>query len=115
MLAEAQLQVVTSPEHLTLHTRTNCWSALGLCFSEAITIQDINRPPLVYLKQDVSKTGLCLRLQLVYTQLGPIDAARPYLRTVSGPEAKISYVDWNHLNRFHLKTETESSLRNAVF
>jgi hypothetical protein len=31
------------------------------------------------------------------------------------PEIRTSSIDWAQLNRFHLKTETESSLRNVVF
>jgi hypothetical protein len=31
------------------------------------------------------------------------------------PEIGTSSIDWAQLSRFHLKTETESSLRNAVF
>jgi hypothetical protein len=30
------------------------------------------------------------------------------------PEIGTSSIDWAHQNRFHLKTETESSLRNVV-
>jgi hypothetical protein len=32
-----------------------------------------------------------------------------------GPEIGTGYIDWAQLSRFHLKTETESSLRNVVF
>jgi hypothetical protein len=31
------------------------------------------------------------------------------------PETGTSSIDWAQQNRFHLKTETESSLRNVVF
>jgi hypothetical protein len=31
------------------------------------------------------------------------------------PETTNSSVDWAQLNSYHLKTETESSLRNAAF
>jgi hypothetical protein len=57
--------------------------------------------PFFYLKYYVSETGLCLRLQVAPTQVGPIEGASPSLRT--------------NLSSFHLKTETESSTRKAVF
>jgi hypothetical protein len=50
--------------------------------------------PVFYVKHNVSETGLCLRLR---------------------PETGTSSVDWAQLSMYHLKTETESSLRNAVF
>jgi hypothetical protein len=44
-----------------------------------------------------------------------------YLKTIlfifqntTSPEIGISSIDWSQLNRFYLKTETESSLRNVV-
>jgi hypothetical protein len=39
----------------------------------------------------------------------------PVLRWYRCPEIGTSSIDWVQLSRFHLKTETESSLRNAVF
>jgi hypothetical protein len=39
----------------------------------AITILDIIHRRFFYLKQDVSETGFCLRLQEVPTQLGTTD------------------------------------------
>jgi hypothetical protein len=54
------------------------------------------------LKHDVSETGFCLRLQVELTfKLGPIDRTSLCLKA--------------QLNRFHLMTETESSLQNVVF
>jgi hypothetical protein len=63
--------------------------------------------PVYILKHNVSETGFCLRLHVKPTQLGSIDRA--------GPEIGTSSVDWAQLNRFYMKTETESSLRNVVF
>jgi hypothetical protein len=40
-----------------------------------ITILDIIHRPVFYLKYDISETGICLRLQVEPTQLGPIDGA----------------------------------------
>jgi hypothetical protein len=37
------------------------------------TILDINHRPVFYLKQNVSETVFCLRLQVELTQLGPTD------------------------------------------
>jgi hypothetical protein len=60
-----------------------------------------------FSKHNVLVTGFCPHLQVKPTQLGPIDRASPYLWT--------SCIDWAKLNRFDLKMETESSLRNVVF
>jgi hypothetical protein len=38
--------------------------------------------PVYFSKQKVSETGLCLRLQVKPTQLGPIDRLSPYLLQV---------------------------------
>jgi hypothetical protein len=61
----------------------------------------------VYLKHDVSETGFWHRLQVDPTRFGPTDRADP--RTVPGS------IDWAQMRSFHLKTETESSLRNGLF
>jgi hypothetical protein len=37
------------------------------------------------------------------------------LKVTNGPETETSHFSYALLSRFHLKTETESSLRNAVF
>jgi hypothetical protein len=54
----------------------------------------------------VSEIGFCLRLRAKPPQLGPIDRANPEIGTSS--------IDWVQLSTFHLKTETESSLRSAM-
>jgi hypothetical protein len=59
-----------------------------------ITILYIIRRPVFYLIHDVSETGFFLGLQVEHVQMGSFY--------------------WAHLCRFHLKTETESSLLNAV-
>jgi hypothetical protein len=60
-----------------------------------------------YLKYVLSETGFCLRLQVERNQVAPIGRASLCLRT--------SCIYWTHLSKLHLKTETESSLRNVVF
>jgi hypothetical protein len=74
-----------------------------------ITILNIIHCPDFYLKHNVSKTGFCLRLLVVYTQLGPIDRAIPWHRS------QRPALCWTQLSRFHERTETEYSLRNVVF
>jgi hypothetical protein len=59
---------------------------------------------------NVSETGFCLRLQVKPIQFGPIDRD---LRT-KDREIGTNSIDWAQLSRFYLKTETESSIRNAV-
>jgi hypothetical protein len=54
-------------------------------------------------KHDVSETGLCLRVHMEPTQLGPIDRFGDRLPLSMGPS------DW-----VPLETETEFSLRNVV-
>jgi hypothetical protein len=58
------------------------------CFQTNIMFLDINNRPvfiqntaLFIFQNNVSETGLCLRLQVERTQLGPSDRASPYLRT----------------------------------
>jgi hypothetical protein len=46
------------------------------------------------------------------TYSGPIDRASPYFRT--GTEIGTSSIEWAKLSRFHLKAETQFSLRNEV-
>jgi hypothetical protein len=75
-----------------------------VCFSTLSIVLFLSKNrPVYFSKHNVSGTGLCLRLQVKPTQLGPIDKLVP----VSG--------DWVQLSRFYVKTETESSLRNVVF
>jgi hypothetical protein len=55
-----------------------------------ITILDIIRRHVFYLKHNVSETGFCLRQHVVRTQLGPIGSAcpcprRPRLSLPIGP------------------------------
>jgi hypothetical protein len=56
-----------------------------------------NHFPVYFSKHNVSKTGFCLRLQVKPSELGT------------------SSIDWAQLNKFYLRTEAESSLRNVVF
>jgi hypothetical protein len=58
--------------------------------------------PVFWIKQNVSGTGFCLRLQVGPIQLGPIDRAILCLR-----ETETSCIYWPQLSRFHLKTETD--------
>jgi hypothetical protein len=46
-----------------------------LLFNITITVLDIIRRPVFYLKLNVSETGFCPRLQVEPTQLGAIDRA----------------------------------------
>jgi hypothetical protein len=39
--------------------------------------------------QNISETGVCLRLQVKRTQLGPIDRASSYLQTPETPQDKL--------------------------
>jgi hypothetical protein len=52
-----------------------------ILISSTITLLDIIYRPVYFSKHNVSETGLCLRLQVKPTQLGPIDRASPHLRT----------------------------------
>jgi hypothetical protein len=63
----------------------------------------MHRPDL-YLKYNILETGFCLLLQVEPTQVGPID-----------PETETICSYWVYPSRFHLKTETESSVRNVKF
>jgi hypothetical protein len=78
-----------------------------LCFWTLPIVLFLSKTLSSFFKYKVSETGFCLRLQVKPTQLGPIDRAGP----ISGDKT----IDWAELNRFYLKTETESSLRNVVF
>jgi hypothetical protein len=78
-----------------------CWFVTMVYTNITITILDIIHCPVVHLKHDVSET-LCLRHQVVPTQLGP-------------PKIETSSFYWAHLRRFHMQTDTESSLQNVVF
>jgi hypothetical protein len=84
---------------------------------------DIIRRPDLYLKQDVVEAGFCLRLQVELTQIGPREIASLFLRIQRldlsvlslSPERETSYFYLALLSRFHLRTETESSLCKGVF
>jgi hypothetical protein len=76
------------------------WSYLAQCIK--ITIMDIIHRPVLYLKYYILETRFCLRLHVERTHLGSID------RSSLSPNR-------TQLSRFHLKTETESSVWKAVF
>jgi hypothetical protein len=78
-----------------------------------ITILDIIHRPVFYLKHNVSEDGFCSRFQVEATQLGTIDRPSLCLRFLQKTET--SFDGWAKLSRFHLKTETVSSLRNLLF
>jgi hypothetical protein len=42
----------------------------------SITILDASHRPVFYLKQNVSDTGFCLRLEVELTQFGPLDRVK---------------------------------------
>jgi hypothetical protein len=78
----------------------------------------------------VSETGLFLRFQMEYIQLGPFDRGSPDLRTPAPATACFIYpilcwyrcsdietssTDCAQLYRCHLRTETETGLRNIVW
>jgi hypothetical protein len=50
---------------------------------------DIIFRPAYISKYNVSETGFCLRLQVEPTQLGPIDRASPYLRTLAPTQDRV--------------------------
>jgi hypothetical protein len=53
-----------------------------LCFwALSIALSSYKNSLLFILQNNVSKTEFCLRLQVKTIQLGPMDRARPYLRT----------------------------------
>jgi hypothetical protein len=62
---------------------TNSWSV-------TITIMDITYRPIFYLNQDVSETGLCLRLQVESTDLGPTGKASPVIGRRQNPVSETS-------------------------
>jgi hypothetical protein len=83
-----------------LTERLELITAITFLISKYISL-DIIYCPVLYLKHYVSETGFYLRLQVELIQIGPTE------RATLSPETKLS--------RIYLKTETESSLRNAVF
>jgi hypothetical protein len=81
-----------------------------------ITILGIIDRPVFYLKHGGSQTGFCLRLQAEPTQLGLINRASLCLRApATAPETETCFINLAQFSGFHLKTKTESSLRNVMF
>jgi hypothetical protein len=74
-----------------------------------ITILDTIHHPVFCTKYNVSESGLRLRFQVELTQLHPLNKAS------LSQKAKTSFIYWVQPSRFHLKTETEWSLRNVYF
>jgi hypothetical protein len=67
----------------------------------------------------ISKLGLCFRLKIKFNR-SRLDVRHSALDRVlpedgESPEIGTSSIDSVQLNRFYVKTETESSLRNVVF
>jgi hypothetical protein len=80
-----------------------------------ITILDIIRHPVFCLKHDVSET-VSVSVFVEPTQVGQIDKASLSLRCCCWcPKTEAIFIYWAQLCMFHLKTETESSLRKVVF
>jgi hypothetical protein len=77
---------------------------LDLDTCSTITILDIIHRRIFYVSHRVSDTGFCLRLQAEPIQLGRLS-----------PETENISIYWAQISSFHLKPETESSLRSAVF
>jgi hypothetical protein len=65
----------------------------------AVAILDIIHRPVFYLKQNVSETSFCRRLQVEPTELDPVETSSIYRA---------------QLSKFHLKTEIQSSRRNVA-
>jgi hypothetical protein len=103
-----------------------------------ITVLDIIHHPVFYLKHNVSKAEFCLHLQVepeanlclqtsatmpiefkkaigVVTGLKVFWFKKPYWWCCWCLETETSSLYWANQSRFHLKTETESSLWNFVF
>jgi hypothetical protein len=70
-----------------------------------ITILEIILCPVFYLKHAAAETDFYFRLQMVPTEFGLTE----YIQLFS------SYIYRAQLSTFHLKTNTNSSLRNVVF
>jgi hypothetical protein len=65
-----------------------------LCFWTFFIVLSLSKNrPVYFSKHNVSDTGICLRLQVKPTQLGPINRASPYLRTpVPAPRRGTRYM-----------------------
>jgi hypothetical protein len=73
-------------------------------------------------KEQFSDIGFCLRLLMQHNQVSQIVKSsvclRPPATTLVGitePARTASFTHWIHLYRFHLKTETEFTLRYFIF
>jgi hypothetical protein len=64
----------------------------------------LKTPSCLYFKIQLFGDRFCLRLLVKPTKLGPIDIVPTF-----------GSIRWAQLSRCHLKTETESSLRNVLF
>jgi hypothetical protein len=67
---------LTTTVFLTLYSTTTIQETMN---TDVMFLDIIHRP--VYISNNVSEIGFCLRLQVKLTQLGPINRASPYLRT----------------------------------
>jgi hypothetical protein len=80
-----------------------------------ITILNIIHRTVFHLTHNVSETEFYLRLQVEPTQLDTIDRARTqYIESELCLETETTSVYCAQLGKIHLKTETESSLRNII-
>jgi hypothetical protein len=67
------------------------------------------------LNQSVAETEFCLQIEVQTVQFGEIHEANVCFRCCcSYLEAETDSVEWVQLSKFHLKKETESSLRIVV-
>jgi hypothetical protein len=76
-----------------------------------ITILDVIYRPVLYLEPNVSESGFLLLCEwnlLTWAQL--IELVPSWC-----PKTGTSFISYAQLSRFHLKTGTESNLRNVVF
>jgi hypothetical protein len=79
-----------------IRAKFQVFSAMNTYIALTINILHIIHPRAFILKHNVTETKFCLRPWMLPTQLSPIDRTTPCLR----------FGD----SRYHLKTETESSL-----
>jgi hypothetical protein len=74
-----------------------------------------------YARIELNYRSSCLTLSYVYfkTTFRRLDSLSVFrenlLSWAPSPGIGISSIDWAQVNRFYLKTETESSLRNVIF
>jgi hypothetical protein len=55
------------PQHFSLQTEISRYVPVDY------QLLDIIHRPVFYLERDVSETGFCLRLQVIFTQMGPTE------------------------------------------